>query len=290
MSFRLGNHTIDEILQAVATNFADTEIYYTVDQLSSASIAITSDPREITDKNGNVVRRIYKTKNGEFTSTNAMLHPVIMNAASGSNIEEATQANPIDMPKIAIVLAGESLDVSDAVTAGSDPAVDGDFKVIGLDGDGANSAPLTKTTENPDAPAAGTFGVVTTGTGATQKTTLYVPAAAKGEPIKYVVAYTRSKDSGIKLTNDVEHFPNAVRLTLLVSYVDLCEEKLRPAYVVIPSFMADPSVTINLSSDNQEMDFNGALQVDYCSGNKALYYIYYPDEDLVESGEIESGE
>lgn len=285
MSFRLGNHTIDEILQAVATNFADTEIYYTVDQLSSASIAITSDPREITDKNGNVVRRIYKTKNGEFTSTNAMLHPVIMNAASGSSIEEATQANPIDMPKIAIVLAGGTLDVSDAAFPATGTIADANFKVIGLDGDGANSAPLTQGTSTT--PTAGTFGVVT---GQDNKTTLYVPAAATGEPVKYVVAYTRSKDSGLKLTNDVEHFPSAVRLTLLVSYVDLCEEKLRPAYVVIPSFMADPSITINLSSDNQEMDFNGALQVDYCSGNKALYYIYYPDEDLVESGEIEPGE
>ena len=54
-------HTIDEILQAVATDFADSTIYYTVDQLSGATITISSDPREITDKNGNVVRRIYKS-------------------------------------------------------------------------------------------------------------------------------------------------------------------------------------------------------------------------------------
>lgn len=59
--FVLGNHTIDEILQAVATDFNQTEIYYTVDQLQDASIAITSDPREITDKNGNIVRRIFKS-------------------------------------------------------------------------------------------------------------------------------------------------------------------------------------------------------------------------------------
>lgn len=59
--FVLGNHTIDEILWATATDFKKSEIYYTVDQLQNASIAITSDPREITDKNGNVVRRIYKS-------------------------------------------------------------------------------------------------------------------------------------------------------------------------------------------------------------------------------------
>ena len=61
MSFILGNHTVDEILEAIATDFNDSVIYYSVDQLSNATITITSDPREITDKNGNVVRRVYKS-------------------------------------------------------------------------------------------------------------------------------------------------------------------------------------------------------------------------------------
>lgn len=61
MAFILGNHTIDEILMAVATDTDETEVYYSVDQLSNATITVTSDPREITDKNGNVVRRIYKS-------------------------------------------------------------------------------------------------------------------------------------------------------------------------------------------------------------------------------------
>lgn len=46
---------------AVATDTDETEVYYSVDQLSNATITVTSDPREITDKNGNVVRRIYKS-------------------------------------------------------------------------------------------------------------------------------------------------------------------------------------------------------------------------------------
>ena len=59
--FKLGNHVIDEILSGVATDFSQSTIYYTLDQLSGANIAITSDPREITDKNGNIIRRIYKS-------------------------------------------------------------------------------------------------------------------------------------------------------------------------------------------------------------------------------------
>ena len=278
MAFILGNHTIDEILLACATSFDESEVYYVVDQLSNATITITSDPREITDKNGNVVRRIYKSKNGEFSSTNAFLHPAIMNAGSGSTLEEASAASNIDMPKIQIVSAGGSVNVTDAKS--------GTIKVVGIYGNGANSGAITAGT--------GTASFdPTTGTGeyviatADDVSTLTVPAVGTTDsasyPVNYMVMFTRPVSSGVKLTNTADKFPNSVKLTLYVSYVDLCTESLRPAYVVLPNFMADPSVTINLSSENQEQDFNGTLQVDYCSGTKVLYYIYYPDEDIVET-------
>lgn len=284
--FVLGNHTIDEILEAVATDFASTEIYYTVDQLQNASIEITSDPREITDKNGNIVRRIYKSKNGEFTSTNAFLHPAVMNAASGSEIEQASSTNAIDAPKIVILGAGESVDVTSAV--------EGSIKVIGIYGNGANSGKITKGTGSAAfAPATGTGTyVVATADEVDTLTVPAIPAATdipegytkSDYPVNYLVMFKRPMTSGIKLTNTADKFPSAVTLTLYASYVDPCEENLKPMYIVIPNFMANPAMTINLSSENQEVDFNGTLQVDYCSGTKVLYYIYYPDEEIVESG------
>ena len=98
--FKLGNHVFDELIQGVMTDFDKTTIWYTLDQLKSASIAITSDPKEIRDKNNNLVRKIYKSKDGEFNSTNAMLHPAVMNAASGSDIQTAAVGAAIDMPKM----------------------------------------------------------------------------------------------------------------------------------------------------------------------------------------------
>ena len=267
--FRLGNHTIDEIISGIATSFDESTLYYTLDQLSGASIAITSDPREVTDKNGNIVRRIYKSKNGEFNSTNAFLHPAVMNAASGSDIEQATTTKAIDMPKV--VLAAPGAEITDA-TADTNT-----IKVIGIYGNGANSPALT-------AGESASFDDLTY-TVAGNKITLPATGSTAGidYPVQYLVMYTRSVTSGIKLVNRADKFPSAVRLTLYASYVDPCEEQLRPAYIVIPNFMPDPSVTINLDSENQEMDFNGTLQVDYCSGTKVLYYIFYPDEDIVET-------
>lgn len=68
-----------------------------------------------------------------------------------------------------------------------------------------------------------------------------------------------------------------------------CSDSLRAAYVVIPNFMADPNTTISLDSESQEMDFNGNLNAAYCGtsmGEKVLYYIYFPDENIVASGAV----
>ena len=129
MALRLGNHVIDEILTAVAQNF-DDELLFTLDQLSSASIEISAESTEITDKKGNVLRTQYRSKSGTFNSTNAFLHPAVMNAASGSKIEVASAASKIQMPKICTIAAGAELDVSDAIT--------GTIHVIGIYGNGAN--------------------------------------------------------------------------------------------------------------------------------------------------------
>ena len=275
--FKLGNHVFDELILGVMSDFNQSSIWYTLDQLSSASIAITSDPKEIRDKNNNLVRKIYKSKDGEFNSTNAMLHPAVLNAASGSEIERASSTNPIDMPKMAVVTPG---------TVVTDETADFDtIKVIGIYGNGANSDPLTVgTTASFDDLK---FAVDETAH------TITVPATGTTQdvdyPVNYLVFYTRSVESGIKLTNRADKFPDAGCFTMQASYVDPCTESLRAAYIVAPNFMPDPAMTINFDSDNQEVDFNGTLQVDYCGGSKVLYYIYYPDENIVVSGVVDDG-
>lgn len=277
MAFRLGNFNIDEILEAVAENF-DGEILYSLDQLTSASIEITSESTDITDKKGNIVRTIYKSKQGTFNATNAFLHPQIMNAASGAAIQYAgAGASAIDMPKIAILPAGTSEYVCTNIKADTTP------EVIGIFGAGANSLRLTKSTAaTPVAQFSGN-----TGTFIFDSTTskLTVPASGEDKPLNYLVKFERSVESGIKLSNTVDSFPPTVCMTLYCSYVDPCDDDLRPLYVVLPSFQASPETTISLSADEQEMDFSGSIQVDYCATSPALYYIYFPDEDIVVVGE-----
>ena len=272
MAFRLGNHVIDEILYGVAQNFSD-ELLFTLDQLSSATIEISAESTEITDKKGNVLRTQYRSKSGTFNSTNAFLHPAIMNAASGSDIEVASESKAIKMPKIMNVPAGKTVDVSDAL--------EGTIHVLGLYGNGANDVTLTQGTE---AVVGKTFKIA--------EGKLTVPEAATDAPVTYIIRYERNVKSGIKLSNVANKFPNTMHMTFLCSYMDPCSDTLKPCYVYIGSFMPDPSITINLDSENQELDFNGIIQVDYCSADKVLYVIYYPDEELtvVGTGDDDDGE
>lgn len=267
MAFTLGNFTVDEVLYATAQNFSD-ELLYVLDQLASANIEISAESTDITDKKGNVVRTVYKSKTGTFTATNAFAHPAIMNAASGSDIIYATNDAPVEMPKMVIIPAGGELTIADEV--------EGSVKVIGLFGNGANDKALTQSTAADY--DTGKFGL--------NEHKITVPEAAEGHPTQYLVKYQRKSKTGMILANRADKFPSTVRLTLFCSIVDPCSDTLKACYVYIPSFMADPSVTISLDSENQEMDYKGTLQTDFCSANKDLYYIYFPDEDVVVTGSI----
>lgn len=260
--FRLGNFVIDEVLYLVNETL-DGKLIFTADELSSAQIEISAESTDITDKKGNVVRTKYRAKTGTFTATSAMLHPALLNASSGSELQNASASNVIAMPRIAVVEAGKSVDVSDAEA--------GTIKVIGLFGSGANGDPMS----DADIAAQISGGVFT------------APAQVTAEdPIQYLVKYYRNVESGIMIVNDAEKFPEATKTTLSCSYLDPCGD-LKACYVVMPRTVFDPSQTIAFDAENQTLDITAQLNVEYCStSGKILYYIYFPEVDAVVPGEI----
>lgn len=266
MAFKLGNFSVAEILYGVAQDFSDN-ILYTLDQLTSAQIEISSDPTEITDKRGNVIRNVYRSKSGTFTATSALLSPAVLQAQSGSLAEIASGESPIAMPRIEVIAPGKTIEVADAK--------EGTIHVIGIYNNGADGVNLV----------AGTTAVIDK-TFAYDETlkTVTVPSAAEGAPDQYLVKYERNMTDGMKIANSAEAFPNTVKLTLYAAIMDPCSDTYKSAYIVLPSFQPDPSTTISFDSENQETDFNGNLQVDYCSCDKSLYYIYFDNTDVVVTG------
>ena len=165
------------------------------------------------------------------------------------------------MPKIFVAAPGAEVTITD-----------GSIRVIGLFGNGANDTPLTA-----EAAAA-----LVSGTGSGTKVTL--PDKTTDGPIQYLVKFERSVTDGAMLQNTTAVSSDLVKLTLFCAMGDPCSDALRPCYVVIPRFAADPSMTISLDAETQEIDFSGNLNVDYCAGTSSLYYIYYPNENLVVTG------
>ena len=167
-----------------------------------------------------------------------------MNASSGEDIVYATATNAIVMPKIYVVEAGTSILIPDY-----DSGI-GSLQVIGLFGNGANDTPLSES----DAAAC------LSGTDGNMKFT--APEAGTNKPIQYLIKYNRNVTDGAMLTNNTKSLPGLVKLTLFCAMGDPCKNDLRPCYVVIPRFSADPSMTISLDAETTEVDFSGNLNVD----------------------------
>lgn len=272
--FKLGNFFVKEVIYGVATDFSDN-ILYTLDQLTNSSIEVSSDPTEITDKHGNVVRTVYMSKSGTYTANSALLSPMLLNAQSGSDYNVATSDNVISMPKIVAVAAGSSYVASDITT-------DAVPKVVALYNNGAKDLRAISSVASEASMSIDDDSIKYLWNSTSK--TLKFPDTASDDidvPDSYLIKYDRDVTSGLVLKNTASKFPDTQRLTLYVAIGDPCEDHYKAAYVYIPSFQPDPSVTVSMDTENQEVDFNGNLQIDYCGGDKVLYYIYFPDENAV---------
>lgn len=266
----LGNFAIQEILFGVAEDF-EGNLLYTLDQLSSANIEVSSDPTEITDKNGNVIRQIYKNKTATFTATSALLSPAVINAGSGSDITRGTQTMPkIEVVKASTPASGDAAAVPSTFDLTAAGYKEGTLKIIGMTTNGVNGNAMSEA-------ALTTAGKITTD--AEDHVILTLPDKdATHEFDQYLVMFDRTVD-GEKLINRADQYPDTIRLTLYAALVDPCDDQPRAAYIYIPSFQPDPSMTISLDSESTEIDYTGAIQVDYCAPCKQLYTIFFPSEN-----------
>lgn len=263
MSFVLDNIIIDRIQRGLATDFNDKPLY-TLHQLKDASIKITTDSTDATDKVGTLVKRFYRGKRGELQATNAMLSLNIMAAASGNDREMATKDHMLTMCKFVDIKGTEKT-----------------FKLEGIDPDTLDSVALCGVANNGSMTNVYKRGATASATefAITEDGVLTLPTPASPED-QYLVNYHRKVSAGGQLVNSATKYPKTCRLYLEALAVDPCSpESLRSIYIYIPSFQVSPDIDINLTTD-ATLDYTGALQVDYCSAEKALYYTQWADDDV----------
>ena len=201
-------------------------------------------------------------KSGEFSCTNALLNFNVLGQESGSGKQIASLQNTIEMPKIIKVSTGQSLTLAGYVTDS--------IKVYGISTNGTMGKEYTKSTT-----ASATEFAITSGG-------VFTAPTSDAEDMTFIVKYQRTVSEGIAIHNSADRFPGTIRLTLKVIGVDPCSaDTVRAMYIEFPSFQVSPEVDLTLQTDSG-IAFNGTLQVDYCSEDKALYNIYFAPEDTEE--------
>lgn len=257
MGFTLDDIVIDRVQYGYAEDLSGNPLY-ALTQLQDATINISAESTDATDNQGNLIKRFWKAKTGEFTANNAMINLNVIGAASGEGKRTASSINKIKMPKIITVKAGAKATLTGVV--------DGTVKVNAFSANGSMGEAFEKDT------AAATDKYALTEGGE------FTPPTAAGVDT-YIVMYEREVESGVAITNKADKFPQTVKLTLKALAVDPCHsDVLKGVYIVLPSFQVSPEIEISLTTDGQ-LAYSGSLQVDYCSADKALYHIYWADED-----------
>ena len=259
MSFRLGDKIYKEILYFYTEDLSTQNPLYVLTQLNNASIDITAQSTEVTDKNGNLVKKIWKSKGGSFSATNAFVNTNIIAASSGSTPIFASSDNKVTMPRMLHVKAGTVVDIPDYVA--------GSVKVAQYFGDGSigKTYKLGETASNTD------FSIASE----TKKLTL--PTDSETE--MYFVKYLREVETGALISNKADEFPSSVRAIMKATYYNPCKKnELKADYIEFPSFQVSPETTFPINADSATMDFSGDLEIDYCGVDKVLYNVYDADE------------
>lgn len=242
MAFKLDDLIIDRIQIATAEDFSGN-LLYSLTQLQEASINISAESNDVTDRDGNLIKRFWRAKTGEFTATNALVNLNILAAESGNDKVIASGTKSVTAPGLLVVKQDEL-----TVTLAN---VTGTPKVYGLETNGTLGVEFST-----GAGSATTF--------AFDSSTGVLTLPTSNDYVQYLIRYDRTvSDGAVQITNQADKFPGTIRLILKVLCVDPCSaDTLRAAYIDIPSFQVSPEAEVTFSSDNQTLDFSGQLQVD----------------------------
>lgn len=258
MAFKLGDVIIDRLQFGYGAR--GDRALYALTQLSEATIDITADSTDVTDKDGNLVYRKYTGKKGEITCTNAFLNLALAEIVSANDAEVASDDNVIIMPIFKTVKAGEVLDVTDAV--------EGSFIVNALSANGS----LGKEYTLGSAASTTEFAVA--------DNTLTPPADASES--QFLVKFKKSVKSGAKVVITGDKYPTAHELYFKALAVDKCNINggYRAVVIHVPSFIPSPEVSLALQGgDSQTMEYKGAILTDTCSTGQEMVEIFFVDEE-----------
>ena len=269
----ISNLVIDRILRGVMFSTSNREALWSVSQISSFSISITTDSQDAVDATGTPIMTFHRAKQCEISAENALWDLTLFAAQGGGDqaLQSSSAQNKFNVPifdEIEMASAtSATLTHTPILPTGETYAVP---YVYVLNGDGSMGKKLT-------CGAATATGVYTQA-----GTTLTFASGdlAVGDTIIAFYEYEANGTSGsqaVKLQNTAKDFPKAGKFVLEILCCDPCDKTtLYYAYLVMPSATLAPDVDLDFATDATHA-FTLRAQQDYCDKTKLLYSLIVPE-------------
>lgn len=262
MPFDVNNFLIDRVRRG--TMFSDTtgEALWSITQIRDASLNMTSETADVTDAIGNVITQFDRSKNAEFSGTNALWDLGLSAAQFGSEKKVADSINKIVVPVYEqLVVNGSGKIVLSHEPVGTTGA---EIKYIyALNSD---STLGTKYTLSGSGEATESEFKLE----AAQKT-ITVPTGVTGN---IAVFYDYEAEDAVMLQNNASDFPKAGKFVLEVIGKDTCDKTATyVAYIVFPNAKLKTDMDLNFTTDGGH-PFSMQMMQDYCDLEKRLFNIY----------------
>lgn len=235
----LNNFVVDRIIRAVGKN-KDDEVLFAINQVTNASLNVTSETAEAVDALGTPIAIFNRAKTAEFSAENALFDLALMATQAGSKKIAASSDAPMAVPAFDMVEDG---------TLKHTP-IDADaVKFYNVNGDGSMGDEIERT------------GISIEGTTVTGLT-------ADGQ---VMAVYEFNADNAVAVVNSATEFPKACELVLEVLGCDVCnQEELIYAYLIFPNFKISPDFDWSIATDGSH-PFSGRAMQNYCDTQKELY-------------------
>ena len=263
MAFTVNNLVIDRILGAYGMSKED-DILFSINQVTDASLNVTSESAEATDAVGNTIMTIYRAKKAEFSAANALFDLDLMAVQSGS--EKLTAATD----KVIPVPAFEELDV-EGVTSYKlrHTPIDDVVKVYALNGDGSLGNSYEQSTAASAIAFAYSNGTVTLPTG-----------LAAGSRLMFIYEYNANGAEGngaVAVVSSAKEFPSTCKFVLQALCYDPCDQQTKIyALIIFNNFRISPDFDWSIATDGNH-PFSGVANVDYCNANQELFRVVIPE-------------
>lgn len=259
MSFDLNTFLIDRVRRGTMFSTSTGEVLWSITQIRDASLNMTSETADVTDALGNTIAQFDRSKNAEFSGTNALWDMGLSAAQFGSAKQVASAGSTIKTP------AYEQLKVSGGtITLSHVPVgtVGAEVKYIyALNGD----ATLGTRYEVGSTVSASAFTI-----DAANKT-ITVPTGVTGD---IAVFYDYNAEEGIMLQNNASEFPKTGKFVLEVIGKDTCDQTATyVAYIVFPNAKLRTDFELGFNSDSGH-PFSMQMMQDYCDLEKRLFNVY----------------